>query len=403
MSRSTKSILGVFLAIGVSAQKSTAVSIDTVAVGAPGNDPDTRYAMPGFGAVGYSFEMGKFEITAGQYTEFLNAVARTDTYGLYTWYMGDPSPPHLGVNIQRHGLSGSYIYSVAPDWTNRPVNYVSWGDAARLCNWMTNGQPSGGQDLATTEDGSYYLNGAIQGGLISVTRKPTARYVIPTEDEWYKAAYFDPNRPGGPGYYDYPTGTDGTPSNTLSHPDAGNNANFYDGSFTVGSPYFRTEVGAFENSESPFGTFDQGGNVWEWNEAVIDGYRGVRGGSFNWGGDSLNAASRSSQVPGDSDFSLGFRVAEVPEPATLSTLFFAGALIVGRRRWQGEICALAKRPATSAIVGPFGHRFPADPLTIFRRLIGRSPQATLPAGRWGHWWERELASVRCRSITRHRR
>ena len=39
--------------------------------------------------------------------------------------------------------------------------------------------------------------------------------------------------------------------------------------YTIGSPYYTTEVGEFENSESPYGTFDQGGNIWEWNETVI--------------------------------------------------------------------------------------------------------------------------------------
>lgn len=52
-----------------------AVTIETVPVGNPGNQPDTRYATPGYGSVGYTYQMGKFEVTAGQYTEFLNAVA----------------------------------------------------------------------------------------------------------------------------------------------------------------------------------------------------------------------------------------------------------------------------------------------------------------------------------------
>ncbi|HUU94516.1 MAG TPA: hypothetical protein VM487_02165, partial [Phycisphaerae bacterium] len=78
-----------------------------------------------------------------------------------------------GCKIQRGGSSGSYTYSVASDWANRPVNFVSWGDAARFANWLTNGQPTGVQGLLTTENGSYYLNGVnTENGLAAVTRTP---------------------------------------------------------------------------------------------------------------------------------------------------------------------------------------------------------------------------------------
>src|SRR3990172_7464768 len=95
-----------------------------------------------------------------------------------------------GCKIQPCGASGCYTYSVASDWANRPVNYVSWGDAARFTNWLTNGQPTGPQNVLTTEDGSYSLNGATSlEALMAVARKPDAKYVIPTKDEWYKVAY----------------------------------------------------------------------------------------------------------------------------------------------------------------------------------------------------------------------
>jgi len=84
-------------------------------------------------------------------------------------------------------------------------------------------------------------------------------------------------------YYDYPTGTDDIPSNAILDPDPGNNANFYDyggtGYANAGS-YKTTEVGEYENSVSPYGTFDQGGNEWEWNETEFDpDHRYVSGGS----------------------------------------------------------------------------------------------------------------------------
>ena len=95
----------------------------------------------------------------------------------------------------------------------------------------------------------------------------------------------------------------------------GNNATFVDSDYTIGSPYWRTEVGEFENSESPYGTFDQGGNVGEWNEAIFDGYRrGWRGGSFSfYDASTLHAATRQFNfAPTMEGDVIGFRVAEVP-------------------------------------------------------------------------------------------
>jgi len=270
------------------------------------------------GAVDYVYNIGKYEVTAGQYTEFLNAVAATYTYGLYNTWMADPGTPK-GCNIQRSGYSGSYTYSVAADWADRPVNYVSWGDAARFANWLHNGQPTGEltgdptQDAWLTEDGSYFLNGATSDtALLAITREPDATWVITSEDEWYKAAYHKNDGVTG-NYFDYPTSNDTTPSNDLIDPDPGNNANFLDGGYTIGSPYWRTEFGEFENSESPYDTFDQGGNVWEWNESILDvTWRGIRGGPFGLENAFLHAAYRGTLYPSVEGTYVGFRVAEVP-------------------------------------------------------------------------------------------
>jgi len=288
--------------------------------------------------------MGRFEVTAGQYCEFLNAVAAADTYGLYNPVMALTDPPGYADNscrILRSGTPGSYTYSVAADWANRPVNYVSWGDAARFANWLTNGQLTGAQGPSTTEDGSYYLNGAVTNeALLGVTRKPNARYVIPTEDEWYKAAYHKNDGATG-NYWVYTTATDTLPSNVLGDPtDPGNNATFLctdPYTLTIGGPYYRTEVGAHEHSESPYGTFDQGGNVYEWNETLIgDSYplshRGLRGGSYIDLADySLPATCRSGGEPTLEGKAFGFRIAEVPEPASLWLLALAA---FGLAQWR---------------------------------------------------------------------
>ncbi len=291
------------------------VIIETVTVGNPGNADDTH--GDGYGGVGYVYNIGKFEVTAGQYTEFLNAVADEDTYGLHNPDMwGHP----YGCGIEQTGSSGSYTYSVAADWADRPVNWVSWGDAARFANWLHNGQPTGAQGLGTTEDGSYFLDGAISStDLLAITRESDPTWVIPSEDEWYKAAYHYNDGVTG-NYFDYPTSGDNMPSNDLvESTDPGDNATFNDctcdGGFTIGSPYWRTERGAHENSDSPYGTFDQGGNVLEWNDGITHGsYRGLRGGSFMFDGVGMHVRFRFGHDATNESYYFGFRVAEVAEP-----------------------------------------------------------------------------------------
>ena len=228
-----------------------------LAVGNTGNTDDIHGS--GYGAVSYAYGIGTYEVTAGQYTEFLNAVAADDTYGLYNERMADPAHiegddfPFGGANIQRSGSAGSYSYSVAAAWEDRPVNYVSWGDVARFSNWLTNGMPSGAQDASTTEEGAYSLNGGTTSSALKTAidnrNSPIGSetfYYMPSEDEWYKAAFHKNDGATG-NYYLYPTSSDTTPSyiadgSSFTDPDPGNVAT-YDGDGGVdgiGAPYFRS-------------------------------------------------------------------------------------------------------------------------------------------------------------------
>jgi formylglycine-generating enzyme len=322
-----------------------AITIEMVPVGDPGNAADTLVMndrTTGYGSVGYSYSISKCEITAGQYTEFLNAVAGVDTYSLYNTIMSI-SGYGPGIACTGGGTVGNpYVYTVDPAYTNRPVIYVSWGDAARFCNWLANGQPIGAQDFATTEDGSYFLNGATtNAALMAVTRKPGATWVIPKEDEWYKAAYYDPNlNSGAGGYWAYPTRSNTAPGRDLNDL-SGNNANCsigYPG--PIQSPYWTTIVGQFQNSASPYDTFDQGGNVREWNEVNISGSgRGLRGGGFSSLNHSGLASSYRDHYPPTTEYgSIGFRIALVPEPGSIALLLVGAISLLGyawRRRKPG--------------------------------------------------------------------
>jgi len=317
--------------------KGQPVAIETVAVGNPGNAGEQPRLLccndpSSYGAVDYPFRIGTYEVTAGQYTAFLNAVAATDSHGLYHTSMDyDADPSREGCNIERHGASGGYTYSVAADWADRPVNFVSWADAARFANWLHNGQPTGAQDLTTTEDGAYLLDGISQfddDALEDVLREPDATWGIASEDEWYKAAYHKNDGVTG-SYWRNPTGADGAVGNQLVDPDPGHNATC---SNPLGAPYHRTEGGAHENSASPYGSFDQGGNVMEFTEAVpTSDIRRIRGGSWAQGCSQVSSSEIDDVMHSSDQFNdLGFRVVSLDapsEPAPVPSLSGRGVLL----------------------------------------------------------------------------
>jgi formylglycine-generating enzyme required for sulfatase activity len=301
-------------------------SLTMVTVGDPGNAVDKT----GYGAVSYTYQMGKYDVTAAQYCQFLNAVAtQSDTYGLYNTYMAG-GPGTCSCGITRTGSPGSYSYNTTSSGYssvnngNFPVNYVTWGDAARFCNWVTNGQPTVGvENLTTTENGSYYVNGATtDAALMGVTRNANAQYVIPTEDEWYKPAYY---KGGGTnaGYWLYPTKSNTNPSNTLSSTGT-NNANFYNPSSLFSDPVnYLTVVGAFAGSPGPYGTYDMGGDVYQWDETGGSD-RHLAGGDFYIYGGYMQAGGWVGANPSMEVDTFGFRVADVgapvPEPLTMLAL-----------------------------------------------------------------------------------
>jgi formylglycine-generating enzyme required for sulfatase activity len=326
--------------LGGAAVASAQVTIVTVPVGDPGNAPDTQVMFDGttgYGAVSYAYNIGKYDVTVGQYTTFLNAVAKTDTYGLYNTSMGSGDPTY-GCGISQTGSPGSYIYAPTKN-PNFPVNYVSFWDACRFTNWLQNGQPTGAEGVGTTETGAYDLT--VPNGITNntITRSTGATWAVASENEWYKAAYYDPNKNGvgQAGYWAYPTKSDSVPSNVLSATGT-NNTNYYDYYGTGNGGYtdpvnYLTAVGAFAASPSAYGTFDQGGDVFQWNDTSISGSdRGLRGGSFGDFDGYLQSGYRYNLIPTNEYLDIGFRVSQVPEPASLGILGFGVMGMLVRRR-----------------------------------------------------------------------
>ena len=218
----------------------------TVAVGNPENKADHT----GFGAVAYEYRIGKTEVTNAEFCAFLNAAAKSDPHQLYDGRM--ESTEHGG--IARSGSDGSYSYSVKDGMGKKPVNFVTWETAIRYANWLSNGQGSG-----DTEKGTY----TIEGGDVklpdhaSLATGKGLKWALPTENEWSKAAYYDPQKSG---YWTYATKSDSEPQVNIN----------------TNAP---SDAGGF--ADSAYGTHDQNGNMWEWNEHRANGKVGLRGGSFH--------------------------------------------------------------------------------------------------------------------------
>ena len=294
------------------------IVIDTSYVGDVGNDADTST----YGAVNYGYNVGTYEVTNSQYVSFLNATAKTDTHALYNTNMNSNS--HGGIS--QSGSSGSFGYSVKSGMGNKAVNYVSFWDAARFTNWLTNGQ-----GIVGTESGVYNLDGVTAPTDSTITRDATAwnagGVAVASEDEWYKAAYYKGGSTTAE-YWDYAHQSD-----SITTDDA-NYANSVD---TL------TDVGTYSNDASYYGTFDQSGNVWEWIDSIVNSSnRGSRGGAFYRIGSTLQSSNRFSSNPTNESYGRGFRVsslAPIPEPSSYAAMFGCLALACATIRRKGR-CTL---------------------------------------------------------------
>ena len=211
-------------------------------------------------------------------------------------------------SLHRFGTPGDYVYAYASNRAQTPVLYVSFWDAVRYANWLHNGKPTGPQGPETTEDGAYTLTPeAIENN--TVFRNARAKFFIPNQDEWYKAAYYKGGSTDA-GYWLYPTQSDIAPRASRP-PGTVNSANY---NFAVGNS---TDVAAYVGTIGPYGTYGQAGNALEWVENVRgteSRSRSLRGGGYYDGAEELAAVTLDGWAPWSGLQTFGFRIATVPEP-----------------------------------------------------------------------------------------
>lgn len=283
---------------------------DYVYVGDAGNTGDIVNQLKG--RVNYDFLIARTELSNASYCSFLNAVATIDDpYGLYDENMATGACGGIFRSENKDG----YSYHCKEGWENRPVVYVNYYDLARFANWMHYGCPTGKCELGITEgsssQGAYDTSDfqSVRSGNKQPyqgfgKRNKGALFWIPSDDEWYKAAYFNPYKTGNRKYDDYPTQSSDAP--TLDR------ANYMvDNHFSLGEPFYLATVDAFANAPSYYGTLQQGGNVWEWIEDWqygVVGSRGLRGGSWSYTFYGLNAVNTDPGGLDNSGYVFGGRL-----------------------------------------------------------------------------------------------
>jgi formylglycine-generating enzyme len=276
-------------------------TIDFVDIGNTGNAADTTT----YGAVPYEYRASIYEISQN--------------------------------DITKATASGMANVTTGP-WTgNQPAANVSWYEAASFVNFLnTSSGKAAAYDLTFSGSWSMALWSSEQAwtaGGTNLYRNKDAFYFLPSENEWYKAAYY---HAAGSNYFLYPTASSSAPTAVASGTDAGSAV--YDGVAAV--PAIVDSAGGL----SPYGTMGQGGNVWEWNESAFDGAnsspsedRAVRGGFWPNTEATLRSSYRLNLDPTIEFNGSGFRVASVPEPSTAVLVLMAGGAWLLRKRLRRSL------------------------------------------------------------------
>ena len=338
-------------------------TIQFVQVGDPGNPGDARTGGTS-GSVAYAYEISKYPIRCDQYAEFLNLVAGAnfDPYHLASGH----DAPRVGLTRTQPG--NYFLFGVKPNYENKPINDLVFDSACRFCNWLHNGANS----RSDTEDGAYDMSLSP-----NQVRKSGAKYFLPTHNEWYKAAFYQPGvvTPGGnANYWLYATRSDTLPGGAIANSVGNatnvpniNVANWADPTTPLGAfvwdglNYNISTVGSCSNSASHYGAYDMNGNVYQWLETSNPAgtKRSYAGGSMNSGDTELPATLNygapnsgppcawwdypdTAQSPG-----LGFRVARIAPP-TISYSVLGNQLTLS---WSGSGFKLQQNTSVNNAAG----------------------------------------------------
>jgi hypothetical protein len=297
-------------------------NMEFVTIGNAGNSADTTGSPNPAGAVGYEYGLGKFEVSRDMITK-------------YNLNFGTAN--NLVITLQDMADFGG-------NGVDKPATGVSWNEAARFVNWLNTS--TGGFAAYNFTTGGVNDNIEVWTAADTLDYEATnpyrskrATYVLPSFNEWYKAAYYNPNDST---YYDLPNGSNTAPTAVASGTGAGTAV--YSQSFLQG-PADVTQAGGL----SPYGVMGLGGNIYEWEESSGNlanssgsSSRGLRGGAWASNSSDLSSSSRLDYFDPSSEWGVadGFRVASlsssaaaVPEPSmmVIGTLFGLGGLVAKRR------------------------------------------------------------------------
>lgn len=346
--------LGPLAAAGHAAPRGT-VTVSTVSVGSPGNPAisivpftdaaytscsqvpsGTKPPCQSIGAVKYPYEIGELEVTVGQWITFLNTVdpKGRNPYRLYDGYVDPRAWPQYGqVALVTKAASGKHYRAGSPEWLDKPYGFADFPAAARFANSLYNGtvlsKASGTANGFSVTTYKVRLSPRSSTGMYDL-KNPSAKrdrksgFVIPSQNEWVKAAYYDrsttsywkyPTNPGtfgnAPDYnaataveplatqLDYTTGdvtnANGSPVASLidangsypkwcpkaaqTSPTTCSTENPFGLSATAYQDVYKAGLSTVGQAlvRSPWGTLDQGGNAVEWTDTITAPPAGVQG------------------------------------------------------------------------------------------------------------------------------
>jgi formylglycine-generating enzyme required for sulfatase activity len=341
-------------ALAAAAPKGAVLTFKTMNVGAPNNPAvgivpftDAVYKSCGeapqpkgprapvcqeVGGVGYGYGINKLEVTVGQWVKFLNTVdpAGRNKHHLYSETESGAAWPRFGqLNFSSGAPAGHHYSAAAPEWLDKPYGFANFLRSARFVNSLYNSKlvskQSGSEGNFSFVTYKVRLSTRTERGMYDMRKRAMTRtrktgFVVPSQDEWIKSAYYDPSGGGTYSYWKYPTNagvfgdnTKTAPTQATLDPTSGDVTNaatqpvaiYHEGGETpppswcpsnqsaedctnvnpFGIPpsgYAKAFAGSLgtvgqAKTLSPWGTLDQGGNVVEWTDTITPPPFGVKG------------------------------------------------------------------------------------------------------------------------------